>query len=241
MDENDFETLTRCRASLEAEAIALFGIRQQGRDLTPQEWSRTFQIASACDTIDRILARRAERQRRADLAGGRSVEPPPPVIVVRRIVRRTRIRRRRTSVPLVARSRRGKGARRAAPAKEGGDPDPEPTSPVRPPLPAEGDRARILGRFVRSRAWALLTAAERRQIIALINGDLTPQAMAAVDAVFQQSALNRNEHPGPGTLWFGLPFPVHAILVRNAGGLFRVLAFDPDSNFADDWPVEGSA
>jgi hypothetical protein len=129
---------------------------------------------------------------------------------------RRRVTARRTSARRV----------RKAPARKS---DPEPPGP---PLSL---------RFARTRAWSLLTAAERRQIVALINHGLTPEAKASIDGVFQQSAINRGEHPGVGVLWFGLPFPVRGILVRNAGGLFTVLAFDPDSSFGDDWETRGSA
>ena len=231
---------------LEAEAAAFFGIRQrEGRSLTKQEYRRVFHLIKASHLIEGILDRHAKRQRR--IAG--SPPPQPPVIAARpRPVKRAllprRARIRRTSAPLVARTRRGEGARTSS-AKEGGagaDPDPAPTPPGPPlSLGGEGDPARILGRFARTRAWSLLTPAERRQIVALINGGLTPQAKASIDGVFQQSAINHANHPGVGELFFWVPFPTRGLLIRNDRGLLRILQFDPDSSFGDDWKTEGEA
>jgi hypothetical protein len=232
MDEeaSDYDALARCRVRLWAECDYLLGIKKrEGRKATPAENARFYALVDACGLIDGILDRRAERQRRARIAAGLPVPPRPPVIIVRRI--RPRRTRCRCSRPLGARirsaARAGSPQRRAAAGVGADDPDPDP--------------ARILGRFQKTRAWALLSPTGRREIIALANGELTPRAMAAIDRVFQQSAIDRGEHPGAGVLWFSLPFPTRGILVRNADGLLRILQFDPAGSFGDDWQTEGSA
>jgi hypothetical protein len=249
-EAGDYDRLAHLQAQLEAEATALFEIgRREGRSMTEQEWTRSFEVVEASNLITGILARRAERQRR--VAGS---PPPIPAVAARPrrpvqralLPRRTRVRRR-TAAPLATRTRgrRGEGARRAAPAKEGGDPDPAPKSisPVRPPLPeAEGDPARILGRFVRARAWALLSPTERRQIVALINHGLTPGAKAAIDHVFARAAIARGEHPGCGESFFAFPVPTRSVLTRDRlSGLWRFFAFDPAGSAGDGWETGGTA
>jgi len=235
------QVLMQGRAALHKQVDALLGTKKrEDREMTAAENERLYALMDLIADIDHILDKRDERRRQARIAAGLPV-PPREIIVVRRVgpplrkqkrtcrKPRARIRRAAPLVTRIRRTNRARPQRRAASARsDANDPDPEP--------------GRVLARFVKSRAWRLLDATGRREIIALINGDLlTPQAMAAIDAVFQQSAINRNEHPGPGVLWFGLPFPVCGLLVRNAGGLFTVLAFDPDSSFGDDWETRGSA
>ena len=143
MENDDEQALARGRATLWAQCDALLAIKRlQGRELTEAESAQFYHLVEVCGLIDIILDRAAERRRRECKALGKPLPPRPVTIVVR--PRRTRCRRSR---PLNARirsaARAGSPQRRAAAGAGADDPDPDP--------------ARILGRFQKTCAWALLS------------------------------------------------------------------------------------
>jgi hypothetical protein len=249
MDEEtgDFDRLTHLQKQLEAEATALFEVRQrEGRGLSEQEYRRAFEVVEASNLIANILARHAKRQQR--IAGAPPPPPRPPVIAarprrpVRRTLPRRRIRVRRTAAPLATRTRgrRGEGARRAAPAKEGGGADPEPPGPALAPG-VEGDPVpRILNRLARSAAWARLPLGEQQWIRQFLSLGLSAQSRAAVADVFAAADHSKGEHE-VGPLWLGPELPVGGLLVRDHLGLWRILWITEVLDGAPTQPAEGSA
>jgi hypothetical protein len=190
-------------------------------NLSDQEYQILYALCLKLDRLDAVIRKRdaSYRQRQSQ----RALAPPRPPRRPVAAPRRARVRR---AAPPIA--SRALGGARAGPA-QAKDPDP----PEEPGI--------ILRRFAQTRAWALLGTAERRRVIAAVNGDLTAAALAQIDRIFRDAALGRDENPGCGPLWITLPFPVNGVLVRDRGGLWRVLQFDVGSTAPATWETRGSA
>jgi hypothetical protein len=110
-----------------------------------------------------------------------------------------------------------------------------------------GDPDPGLRRLQRTRAWALLPWSERQRIVRLLvearclEPLLRFAAEGLVDGILADAALARGEAPPVGDLWLTATIPTGTVMVRDAGGVWRLLQYPPDSTAGAEWQTWGCA